>query len=158
MENNLVSFGIVVMMNHVVLRKIYLILKVIAYLTYLLSFAKEHMSQQLFVNEFWLSFVQQLFLFYLIIIITGALSFSEDTEGLKSLSCSSLPSRSRLNEKLDILQRAEEKYYQNRGPQGQVLFTLFVVSHVVPILVNITYQMGEQFEPFSISSFWVLYC
>lgn len=43
----------------------------------------------------------------------------EDTEGLNSLSCSSLPSRSRLSEKLDILQRAEEKYYQNRGPQGQ---------------------------------------
>ncbi|KAL2940506.1 ATP-dependent DNA helicase Q-like 3 [Bienertia sinuspersici] len=43
----------------------------------------------------------------------------DDSEVLKSVSCSNLTSRSRLNEKLDILQRAEEKYYQNRGSQKQ---------------------------------------
>lgn len=43
----------------------------------------------------------------------------DDGVVLKSLSCSSLPSRSRLSEKLDILQRAEEKYYQNQGSQKQ---------------------------------------
>ncbi|CAO2841675.1 unnamed protein product [Amaranthus hypochondriacus] len=41
----------------------------------------------------------------------------DDIEVSKSLSCSRLPSR--LNEKLDILQRAEEKYYQSRGSQDQ---------------------------------------
>ncbi|XP_021750141.1 ATP-dependent DNA helicase Q-like 3 isoform X1 [Chenopodium quinoa] len=43
----------------------------------------------------------------------------EEGEALKSLSYSGLPSRSRLSEKLDILQRAEEKYYQNQGSQKE---------------------------------------
>ncbi|KAH9625925.1 hypothetical protein KSS87_004284 [Heliosperma pusillum] len=49
----------------------------------------------------------------------------DDTEALKTLSCSKSTSRSRLSEKFDILQRAEEKYYQNKGSQkqSQVLLT-----------------------------------
>ncbi|KAL9224650.1 hypothetical protein vseg_000666 [Gypsophila vaccaria] len=43
----------------------------------------------------------------------------DDAEALKSLGCASSRSRSRLSEKFDILQRAEEKYYQNRMPQKQ---------------------------------------
>ncbi|KAK9715636.1 hypothetical protein RND81_06G178600 [Saponaria officinalis] len=46
------------------------------------------------------------------------ISDSDDAEALKTLGCSSSRSRSRLSEKLDILQRAEEKYYQNK-PQKQ---------------------------------------
>lgn len=41
----------------------------------------------------------------------------DDKEALKSMSCTRLPSR--LNEQLDMLQRAEEKYYQNKGSQDQ---------------------------------------
>ncbi|KAH9612635.1 hypothetical protein KSS87_015219 [Heliosperma pusillum] len=47
----------------------------------------------------------------------------DDTEALKTLSCSKSTSRSRLSEKFDILQRAEEKYYQNKGSQKQVCIT-----------------------------------
>lgn len=43
----------------------------------------------------------------------------EDSEVLKSLSSSNFSSKSRLSQKLDILERAEEKYYKNKGSEKQ---------------------------------------
>uniref|UniRef100_A0A7C9EJK4 ATP-dependent DNA helicase n=2 Tax=Opuntia streptacantha TaxID=393608 RepID=A0A7C9EJK4_OPUST len=43
----------------------------------------------------------------------------EDSEVLMSLSSSNFSSKSRLSQKLDILEQAEEKYYKNKGSEKQ---------------------------------------
>jgi bloom syndrome protein len=49
------------------------------------------------------------------------ISDSDDgTEVVKSLARSKLPSKSGLNEKIEFLQRAEERYYQNKSSNQQV--------------------------------------
>ncbi|KAF3439702.1 hypothetical protein FNV43_RR17980 [Rhamnella rubrinervis] len=44
----------------------------------------------------------------------------DDAEVIKSLARSKLPAKSDLNEKMELLQRAEEKYYQNKTSDKQV--------------------------------------
>ena len=40
---------------------------------------------------------------------------------VEGLTQSALPSKSRISDKMELLQRAEEKYYQNKDPEKQVI-------------------------------------
>lgn len=101
MENNLLNSGIV-MMTQVDLMKIYLILMV--YCFYLLLFC-------------WGGGSVILSVYYL---THSAPKLPDATEVVKSLAKSKLPSKSGLNEKIELLQRAEERYYQNNFSNRKV--------------------------------------
>lgn len=101
MENNLLNSGIV-MMTQVDLMKIYLILMV--YCFYLLFFC-------------WGGGSAILSVYYL---THSAPKLPDATEVVKSLAKSKLPSKSGLNEKIELLQRAEERYYQNNFSNRKV--------------------------------------
>lgn len=102
MENNLLNSGIV-MMTQVDLMKIYLILMV--YCFYLLFFFC------------WGGGSVILSVYYL---TRSAPKLPDATEVVKSLAKSKLPSKSGLNEKIELLQRAEERYYQNNFSNRKV--------------------------------------
>lgn len=48
----------------------------------------------------------------------------DGAEAVKSLAMSKLPTKSGLNEKMELLQSAEEKYYKNKSSDKQVQFDI----------------------------------
>lgn len=103
MENNLLNSGIVMMMQ-VDLMKIYLILMVYCFYVLFFFFC-------------WGGGNVILLVYYL---THSAPKLPDATEVVKSLAKSKLPSKSGLNEKIEFLQRAEERYYQNNFSNRKV--------------------------------------
>lgn len=117
-ENNSLNSGIKITMRQEILMRIYLIMMVY------LPFVKIIYLPLCGVPPF-LSQRQWRVCFTVLFISLVWFNFSDDTtKAVRSLAGSKLPSHLGLDEKMEFLQRAEERYYQNNISDRQVETTM----------------------------------